>query len=31
VISLALLACFAAVTILDIHQVVDLIKKYGNI
>ena len=30
-ISLALLACFAAVTILDMHQVVDLIKKFANI
>ena len=30
-ISLALLACFAAVTILDMNQVVDFIKKYVNI
>jgi len=30
-ISLVLLACFAAVTILDMHLVVDLIKKYANI
>ena len=30
-ISLALLACFAAVTILDMNHVVDLIKKYANI
>jgi polysaccharide chain length determinant protein (PEP-CTERM system associated) len=29
--SLALLACFAAVTILDMHQVVDFIKQYVNI
>ena len=30
-VSLALLACFAAVTILEMHPVVDLIKKYTNI
>ena len=30
-VSVALLACFAAVTILDMHPVVDLIKKYTNI
>jgi polysaccharide chain length determinant protein (PEP-CTERM system associated) len=30
-VSLALLACFAAVTILDMHQVVHIIKKYANI
>jgi len=29
--SLAMLACFAAVTILDMHPVIDLIKKYTNI
>ena len=29
-VSLSLLACFAAVTILDMHQMVDLIKKYVN-
>jgi len=31
IISLALLACFAAVTILEMHHVVELIKKYANI
>jgi polysaccharide chain length determinant protein (PEP-CTERM system associated) len=30
-VSLALLACFAAVTILDMHPVVHIIKKYANI
>ena len=30
-VSLALLACFAAVTILDMHQVSDFIKKVVNI
>ncbi|MEA1947385.1 MAG: GNVR domain-containing protein [Thermodesulfobacteriota bacterium] len=28
-VSMALLACFAAVSILDVHQVVDFIKKYA--
>ncbi|MBW2015023.1 MAG: protein GumC, partial [Deltaproteobacteria bacterium] len=30
-VSVALLACFAAVTVLDMHLVVNLIKKYANI